>query len=369
MKLFFAPAVTHDELGQVTQSVRALAEQSKTAADKRPLESLDFSIGDCLGDAIQTLGLRAHQKGLELVEHISPEVPDVLIGDPFRLRQVLMNLVGNSMQFTEEGEVVVRVRVESRGTEDVLLHFTVTDTGIGIPADKLQLIFHPFEQADGSTTCKFGGTGMGLTISSQLVDLMGGRLWVESEPGRGSTFHFTLRFPLSAKPSARAVHQPSASLRERPGLIVGDNTMNNDLRKERTLGMSSTSKLVVSKTRRMDVFDHGEMRNRLGDDLELVTELIELFLEESPKLLVDVQIAVQRRDAKAIERTAHRLKGSAGKFGINATVKTAMRLEVLGRTGDLADVDAICQSLCEELRLLQDELDQWSEAETTAVLS
>ncbi len=338
---------------------------SKIESGKLPLESLDFSVIDCLGDAIETLGLRAHQKGLELVGHISPEVPDMLIGEPDRLRQVVMNLAGNTIKFTDEGKVVVRVRTESRGTEDVLLHFTVTDAGVGIPADKLQFIFHPFEQAEGSTTCEFDGTGMGLTISSQL----GGRLWVESEPGRGSTFHFTLRFRLSAKPSARVAHQPSASLCERPVLIVGDNTMSNDLRKEHRLGMSSTSKLVVSKTRRMDVFDHGEIWNRLGDDLELVTELIELFLEESPKLLVDVQIAVQRRDAKAIERTAHRLKGSAGKFGMNATVKTAMRLEVLGRTGDLADADPICQSLCEELPQLQDELDQWSEAETTAVLS
>ena len=342
---------------------------SKIESGNLPLESLDFSVSDCLGDAIQTLGRRAHQKGLELVGHISPEVPDMLIGDPDRLRQVVMNLAGNAIKFTEQGEVVVRVRTESRGTEDVLLHFTVTDTGIGIPADKLQLIFRPFEQADGSTTRKFSGTGLGLPNSSQLVKLMGGRLWVESEPGRGSTFHFTLRFPLSAKPSVRAARQPSASLREHQALIVEDNTTNNDRRKEHTMGMSSTSKLVVSKPRRMDVFNHGEMRNRLGDDLDLVTELIELFLEESPKLLVDVQIAVQRRDAKAIERTAHRLKGSAGKFGMNATVKTAMLLEVLGRTGDLADADVTCQSLCEELRQLQDELDQWREAETTAVLS
>lgn len=342
---------------------------SKIESGKLPLELLDFSVSDCLGDAIQTLGLRAHQKGLELVGHISLEVPDMLIGDPDRLRQVVMNLAGNAIKFTDEGEVVVRVRTESRGTEDVLLHFSVTDTGIGIPADKLQFIFHSFEQADGSTTRRFGGTGMGLTISSQLVELIGGRIWVESEPGRGSTFHFTMRFPLSAKPSTRVARQPSASLRGLPGLIVEDNATNNDRRTEHTPGMSSTAKLVASKPSRREVLNHGEMLNRLGDDVELVTELIELFLEASPKLLVDVQIAVQRRDAKAIERTAHRLKASAGNFGMNETVATALRLEVLGRTGDLADVDATCQSLCEELRQLQEELDQWSEAETTAVLS
>ncbi|MBC7820279.1 MAG: response regulator, partial [Planctomycetaceae bacterium] len=140
---------------------------------------------------------------------------------------------------------------------------------------------------------------------------------------------------------------------------------NNDRREEHSPGMSS----AANHSQRMDVFNHGEMLNRLGDDLDLVTELIEMFLEKSPKLLTDVQIAVQRRDAKAIERSAHRLKGSAGNFGMNATVATALRLEVLGRTGNLADVDATCQSLCNELRQLQDELDQWSEAESTAVLS
>ena len=145
---------------------------SKIEAGKLVLESLDFSVIDRLGDAIKTLGLRAHQKGLELVGHISPEVPDMLIGDPGRLRQVVMNLAGNAIKFTDEGEVVVRVRTKSHGTEDVLLHFTVTDTGVGIPADKLQLIFRPFEQADGSTTRKFGGTGLGLTISSQLVEML-----------------------------------------------------------------------------------------------------------------------------------------------------------------------------------------------------
>ncbi len=290
---------------------------------------------------------------------------DMLIGDPGRLRQVVMNLAGNAIKFTDEGEVVVRVRTESRGTEDVLLHFTVTDTGVGIPANKLQLIFHPFEQADGSTTRQFGSTGMGLTISSQLVELMGGRIWVESEPGRGSTFHFTRQYPLSN----RAARQPSAGRRERQVFIVEDNATNHDRRKEHAPGMSNTAKLTDSKSPRIDVLNHGEMLNRLGDDLELVTELIELFLEESPRLLVDVQFAVRHRDPKAIERSAHRLKVSAGNFGLNATVKTAMRLEVLGRTGDLADVEAICQSLCDEFRQLHEELDQWSEAETTAVLA
>ncbi len=619
---------------------------SKIEAGKLPLESLDFSVIDCLGDAIKTLGLRAHQKGLELVGHISPDVPDMLIGDPGRLRQVVMNLAGNAIKFTDEGEVVVRVRTESRGTEDVLLHFTVTDTGVGIPADKLQLIFRPFEQADGSTTRKFGGTGLGLTISSQLVELMGGRIWVESEPRRGSTFHFTMRFPLSQKPSARVNRQPSTSLRGLPVLIVEDNAANRGmlvemlahwhmrptavengrialatmqlssnagqkfplvlidaempdmdgfavaeqirrdpnlagatimmltttgqsadsercrqlgiaayltkpvkqsdlfdvivdalgtsalesetthgrittasgnvsedtptanrfmillaednavnqrvavrllqkqghtvsvaengrealrrLEKERfdlvlmdvqmpemdgleaTAAIRAQEKLtgqhlpivamtahamagdrerclesgmdgyvskpiqpkvlfdtinsVVAKwaaksaaqrglnshlaapapsndrhqehtpgtpatsgPRQPHVFNRSDIVNRLGDDLELVTELIELFLDESPKLLTDVQQAVELRDAKAIERTAHRLKGSVGNFGMNDTCAAALRLEVIGRKGDLTDAEAAYQSLHDELRQLQAELAKWNPAETTAV--
>ena len=135
------------------------------------------------------------------------------------------------------------------------------------------------------------------------------------------------------------------------------------------MGFSPSPKPVTTNSFRIDVFDHGEMLNRLGDDLEIVTDLIETFLEESPKLLVAVQIAVQRRDSKAMERAAHRLKRSAGNFGRNATVATALRLEVLGRTGDFTGTDALCQQLSEELRLLQDELGLWNDAESTAVWS
>jgi PAS domain S-box-containing protein len=617
---------------------------SKIEAGKLPLESLDFSLIDCLGDAIKALGIRAHQKGLELVGHISPDVPDMLIGDPGRLRQVVMNLASNAIKFTDDGEVVVRVRTESRDADSVRLRFSVADTGIGIAPDKLELIFRPFEQADGSTTRKFGGTGLGLTISSQLVELMGGRIWVESDPGHGSTFHFIIPFPLSSKPSSRAARQPSPALRGMPVLIIEDNATNRgmliemlsqwhmqptatengrlalatmqlcsragqrfplvlidaempdmdgfavaeqirrdpelagatimmltttgqvtDAERCRQLGISAyltkpvkqsdlfdvivnalgTSALESEPThgrittgngdepqeavksnrllillaednavnqrvavrllqkqghtvsvaengreavRRLEqerfdlvlmdvqmpemdgleataviracerqtgqhmpiiamtahamagdrercleagmdgyvakpiqpqllfdtinsvvakfaataaaqranrahatppvatharhaehaaaptpsrpaVFNHREMLKRLGNDLDLVTELIELFLEESPKLLADVEVAVRSRDAKAIERTAHRLKGSTGNFGMNEAVAAALKLEVYGRTSELESVDVEFQRLCDELGQLQEELKQWCDEESTALIA
>src|SRR5262249_23678847 len=147
------------------------------------------------------IAVRAHKKGLHLICDLPASVPVSLVGDPTRLRQVIMNLVGNAIKFTDRGEVVLRVRVEEQRGGDVELHFAVTDTGAGIAPNKLHASFEPFVQADGSTTRKYGGTGLGLSISNHLVSLMGGTIWAESELGKGSTFHFTAFFGLSAKAS------------------------------------------------------------------------------------------------------------------------------------------------------------------------
>jgi signal transduction histidine kinase/DNA-binding response OmpR family regulator/HPt (histidine-containing phosphotransfer) domain-containing protein len=167
---------------------------SKIEAGKLTLESAAFSLRDLIGDTLKPLALRAHAKSLELAFDVRPPVPDSLIGDPFRLRQVLVNLVGNALKFTEQGEVVVRADLERIAEGAIHLHFEVRDTGIGIPQEKCEAIFNPFEQADGSTTRKYGGTGLGLTISARLVEMMGGRLAVKSALGTGSVFHFTSRF-------------------------------------------------------------------------------------------------------------------------------------------------------------------------------
>jgi signal transduction histidine kinase/DNA-binding response OmpR family regulator len=209
---------------------------SKIEAGKLELESIDFSLRDSLDNTMKALSIRAQQKGLELAYNISPDVPDTLVGDPTRLRQLIVNLVGNAIKFTPEGEVVVRVERVEETDKDALLHFSVHDTGIGIPIEKQSTIFEAFTQADNSMTRTHGGTGLGLTISTRLVNLMGGRIWVESEPGTGSTFHFQASFPLS-RASVR-LHElvDLNSLRDLPVLIVDDNQTNRRILEEMTLG-------------------------------------------------------------------------------------------------------------------------------------
>jgi signal transduction histidine kinase len=193
-----------EDLGMVKSSAEALMvvindvlDFSKIEAGKLDLEFAEFDLYSTLRTTIQTLELRAEQKGLTLTLEVGPEVPQVILGDPMRLRQILINLVGNAIKFTEDGRVTVRVNTERQDQEMVFLHFAVEDTGIGVPQGKQKVIFEAFSQADGSATRKYGGTGLGLTISSQLVDMMKGRIWVESQEGQGSCFHFTACFGVS----------------------------------------------------------------------------------------------------------------------------------------------------------------------------
>ena len=214
--------------------INDLLDFSKIEAGKLELDPADFSLRTVLGDTLRALAMRAHKKGLELVSHVQPDVPDALVGDAGRLRQVLLNLVGNAIKFTEEGEVVVRVEVAADAVPDgeVGLHFTVSDTGIGIPQDKQETIFRAFEQEDTSTTRKYGGTGLGLTIAARLVALMGGTINVESEPGRGSTFAFTARFGRQPHPQSRSPRCRPSLLHNLPVLIVDDNATNRHILEE-----------------------------------------------------------------------------------------------------------------------------------------
>ena len=183
---------------------------SKIEAGRLELSAVDFSVQQAVSCAVKTLAVRAQQKNLLLTCQISPEAPDMLVGDPARLRQILLNLIGNAIKFTETGGITIRVEPEPVAEPEVVLHFAVADTGIGIPSEKHSVIFEAFRQADGSTTRKYGGTGLGLGISSKLVELMGGRIWMESQVGRGSTFHFTAQFRRALAPLAQPGKPPSA---------------------------------------------------------------------------------------------------------------------------------------------------------------
>lgn len=205
---------------------------SKIEAGKLELNESAFNLRDTLADTVKTLALRAHQKGLELNCHVLADVPNALSGDAGRLRQIMVNLLGNAIKFTAAGEIVIRVALETVSEQAVRLHFSVIDSGIGIPVDKQALIFQAFSQADGSTTRQYGGTGLGLTISSRLVELMGGTIWVESDLGRGSTFHFTATFELDRSETAKEPSWNGLGAQDLKVLVVDDNATNRLILKE-----------------------------------------------------------------------------------------------------------------------------------------
>ena len=203
---------------------------SKIEAGKIDLEAVDFHLRDCLETTLKSLALRAHEKGLELLCEVAPEVPEMVRGDSSRLRQIVINLVGNAIKFANQGEVALKVKSDGPEGEELLLRFTVADTGIGISKEKQESIFEPFTQADASTTRKFGGTGLGLTISSRLVGMMGGKIWLESEVGPGSEFHFTARFGVAhAKTGAGEGIPPTENLGGVKVLVVDDNRTNRKI--------------------------------------------------------------------------------------------------------------------------------------------
>jgi signal transduction histidine kinase/CheY-like chemotaxis protein len=215
---------------------------SKIEAGRLDLDRTVFEVRAELETALKTVALRAHQKSLELMCDVAADVPDAVIGDPIRLRQVVVNLVNNAIKFTNEGEILVRGRVHERGATQAIVHFEVEDTGIGIADEKLGTIFEAFTQADNSTTRRFGGTGLGLTICKRLVSMMGGDLWVESREGKGSTFHFTVTLDLASGASS-TVPTPPASLAGLQVLVVDDNATNRRILAEQlsALGLAVTT--------------------------------------------------------------------------------------------------------------------------------
>jgi signal transduction histidine kinase/CheY-like chemotaxis protein len=257
---------------------------SKIEAGKLTLDPEPFNLRDLLGDMLKPLALRAHAKCLELAFDVRPDVPDSIIGDPTRLRQVLVNLVGNALKFTEKGEIVVRVAVEDSSSPETghkpdypgvtssqapsttatsrttVLRFDVRDTGIGIPRDKCEAIFRPFEQADGSTTRKFGGTGLGLTISARLVELMGGQLAVHSAVGEGSTFYFTACFEEARGTTVAAT--PGPALRGLRVLLADDNATSRSVLTEMLAGWRFQPRAVDSGRAALAEFEAAAARGQ-----------------------------------------------------------------------------------------------------------
>jgi signal transduction histidine kinase/DNA-binding response OmpR family regulator len=231
---------------------------SKMEAGKFELIAIAFKLRDCVADTMGSLSPQADAKGLELAYHIHSDVPDTLVGDPGRIRQILINLIGNAIKFTNKGEVILRVELESQAGEEAVLHFVFTDTGIGIPRDKQETVFRAFEQIDSSSTRQYSGTGLGLAIVSKFVEMMGGRIWVESEIGRGSHFHFTTHLRIKEGAESELVCVSLESLRDVPVLVVDDNATNRRILEETVSGWgmvptaadSGLSALVSLKTAR-----------------------------------------------------------------------------------------------------------------------
>ena len=274
------------------------------------LEQVPFSLGGVLEEAARTIAPKAEEKKLALRVRVEPGSPEWVKGDPVRLRQILINLLGNAVKFTAQGEVAVSVAPMTEWLQGIGVRFSVSDSGIGIPPEKQRLIFEPFRQADGSTTRKYGGTGLGLAISAQLVRMMGGRIWVESEPGRGSVFHFTAQFaPVEAGEIPRisdsagdsAVQdQPAPSLRI---LLAEDNLINRKI----------AIRMLESQGHRVTTAENGREcveRFREGgyDAILMDVQMPEMDGFEATQAIRELEAATGGR-IPVIAMTAHAMKG------------------------------------------------------------
>ncbi len=249
-------AEQRENLGIVKSSADALLkiindilDFSRIEAGKLELDPIDFNPHDAIADIVNAVALRARQKGLDVSVDMGPAIPPVLGGDVGRLRQILINLLGNAIKFTDKGEVVLKVTSEASTVEnELVLNFSIRDTGVGIPLDRQKSVFEAFTQADGSVTRTYGGSGLGLTISSQLVKLMGGRIWFESEAGQGTTFHFTAKFAVVTEPVRLGAAAGAIGLRGLPVLVVDDNAINRRLLEHVVIGLGMFPTLTDSAT-------------------------------------------------------------------------------------------------------------------------
>ncbi len=282
---------------------------SKIESKKLDLDPIEFHLPDSLADTLRPLVVRAHEKGVELVYQIQAGVPDILIGDPGRLRQVLVNLAGNAIKFTEQGEIVLDVAKEYETEGKLCLRFTLTDTGIGIPLEKQATVFEPFRQADGSTTRKYGGTGLGLAISRNLIEIMGGDISVESRPGAGSSFQFRVLFEQPETPTLLSVDLEKVQVKDMPVLVVDDNAVNRRLLQEILTKWGMKPILAPSGEEAIEALEQARIQ---GISLDLI--LMDVMMPEMDGF-----------------ETASRIRG---RFGSSRSV--IMMLTSAGQRGDAA---------------------------------
>jgi PAS domain S-box-containing protein len=297
---------------------------SKIEAGKLDFELIEFNLRDSLEETVRMFAAPADRKGVELICDVAREVPDVLVGDPTRLRQVVVNLLSNALKFTERGEILLRVEIEALTLGDALVHFAVRDTGIGIPRDKQRVIFEAFAQADSSTTRRFGGTGLGLTISARLVAMMQGRMWVESEPGQGSTFHFTARLGL-AKAGVQPKRTAPVTLRGVPVLIVDDNATNRRMLDE-TLSLWGMKTCVAADgLQALSALKHAWER---GQPIQVVLTDAHMPTMDGFRLAEEIRREPQFAGTQAIMVTSGGQRGDAARcrqLGISAYLTKPVR--------------------------------------------
>jgi signal transduction histidine kinase/BarA-like signal transduction histidine kinase len=281
---------------------------SKIEAGKLSLEDHPFDLRNCLEESVELLAVQAAEKKIDLAYELDDSVSETVVGDVTRLRQVLVNLVGNAVKFTAVGEVVVKGCLAEGASQPGLLHFCVTDTGIGIPEDRQDRLFKSFSQVDGSTTRKFGGTGLGLAISKRLIELMGGQIWVESDPGQGSTFHFTIRVTPYPGAAAAPWKRPCPHLAGKRAIVVEDNATNRrilDYWLER-FGMQSlvvaTSQELLSRLQQDQTFECAVLDAQLPDmdGLLLAETLSKLPAAQSLDKLLLTSVRLRAGDPRAV---------------------------------------------------------------------
>ena len=323
--------------------INDILDLSKIEAGKLTLDSIRFNLRQELDETIRWLATSAHKKGLEMTLHVASEIPPAFQGDPARLRQVLVNLIDNAVKFTTAGEVVVRVRQQDNDGQRLVLHFSITDTGIGIPAEKKEKIFAAFTQADASTTRRFGGTGLGLTLASHLVTLMGGGIWVESEPGVGSTFHFTLPLAIRVASTVSAPPLTLTKLRGMPVLVVDDNATNRRILEE----------VLRLWEMRPTVVDGGEAALRTLERAYAQQEPFQIALLDAQMPDMDgYEVAQRIKERPELEPTTIMMISSVGQQGdalrcrelgvaayLTKPIRQAVLLEaILGTLGALGNV-------------------------------